>query len=612
MGFCAKRVFACLIKVLRQLSYLFNRREQWQLAMLSVGLVLRAGVEVIGVGSIAPFMSVVADPSIVHRSQWLKWAYQFLGFTSLAAFLTAMGLVVIAMLAVSNSVGFLTTWGINRFSWGMHHRLSSRLLRGYLSQPYSFFVQQNSASLGTKILSETQSVITGILVPALNVTARLLVVLSITGLLLALNLLLGIVILSVLGGAYGLFYALVKAKQRRLGRVRIDANRLRYKVAGEAFGGIKDVKVLQREASFVSRFAPPSRDFSRATASNSAIAQLPRYVFETLVFGGFVAVVLYYLQGPEDMARVLPLISLYAFAGYRLMPELNQLLTGLMAIRFNQAALDDLVEDLRRFPPPTVSTASLPNPLPFREMICFESVSFRYPSAPSAALNRISLTIPRNQTIGLVGASGAGKTTLVDLLLGLYEPGGGQILIDGVPLTTDTIPHWQRNIGYVPQHIFLCDDAISANIAFGVSPQEVDRERVERAARIAHLHDFVLTLPDRYETVVGERGVRLSGGQRQRIGIARALYHNPEVLVLDEATSALDGATEGAVMDALRELAGQKTIVVIAHRLGTVESCDCIYMLEDGRVQARGTYRELASENRAFRAMAKLEPIRAK
>lgn len=580
------------LELLGQVNSLLTRRERWQVGILAVALVGRAIVEMAGVASIAPFMSVVADPSTVKSNTWLRWAYETLEFTSTTSFLTAMGITIVALLAIMNAFSALTVWGMLRFSWGMHHRLSNRLLKAYLAQPYSFFVQRNSASFNKTILAEVASVTQGVLTPVLNVGARSLVVLALTGLLIAIDPMLALIVVLVLGGAYGAAYLLVRTKQRRLGRERVDANQSRFKVTGEAFGGIKDVKVLQRELSFASRFTVPSWKYSKSTATNSAIALLPRYLFETIAFGGIVIIVLYFLHVGEGLAQIFPTISLYAFAGYRLMPELQQLFVGLASIRFNRAALDDLTEDLQRFEPESSGLGELRR-VSFRKAIIFESVTFYYPASAKPALNEISLSIPRDQTIGLVGESGSGKTTVVDLLLGLYEPDRGRILIDDCPLDGSTIPDWRKHIGYVPQHIFLCDDTIARNIAFGIPTASVDRMRVEQAAKVARLHQFIASLPAGYNTVVGERGVRLSGGQRQRIGIARALYHNPEVLILDEATSSLDGPTEAAVMEAIRALSGRKTILLIAHRLTTVQDCDCIYQLERGRVVRSGSPRNM-------------------
>jgi ATP-binding cassette, subfamily B, bacterial PglK len=591
--------------VVRQIWSLCIRRERWQLGFLLILLLARAGFAMIGVVSIMPFMSVVADPDVIQRNVHIARAYDALGFTTTSSFLTALGISIVVLLAFSNAVSALGVYGTLRFSWGMHHRVCTRLMKGYLTQPYAFFVARNTAGLNKTLLSEVGSVVTGVLRPSLDLVARFLTVCAMVGLLVVVDPLLATTVTVVLGAVYGAIYFFVRGKQRGLGAAKVKANRERYKISGEAFGGIKDVKVLQRESEFLDRFKPASWKYTRAMASNAMVAQLPRYVVETLAFCGIVLLVVYYLHLDQGASQALPVISLYAFAGYRLMPELQSLFTDVATIRFNRAALDDLLEDYHGWT--EALPARLPDALPFSRNIVVEDVVFRYANSSDAALDGVNLRIERNQTIGLVGASGSGKTTLVDLLLGLYQPERGRILIDGVPLDGPTIGAWRRRVGYVPQHIFLTDDTVAANIAFGVPKQEIDLAAVERAARIANLHEFLMTLPAGYDTTVGERGVRLSGGQRQRIGIARALYHDPAVLVMDEATSALDGATETAVMEAIQELAGQKTIILIAHRLSTVQDCDTIYLLERGRVQDRGTYDELVHRSLSFRVMAKLD-----
>jgi len=585
---------------------LLSRRERRIAAGLLVIMVAQAGFELVGIASVLPFMSVAADPGIIHRNAWLARAYEWGGFTTDTGFLTALGLAVIAALALSNGVSAFTSWAALRFVWGTHHRLANRLLRGYLAQPYAFFTQRNTANLHNSILYEVNASVGGVLLPMLNFVARSLVTIAILGLIVAVNPVLAVAVVFVLGGAYAGVYLGVQRQQSRLGRTLVAANKERYKVTAETFGGIKDVKVLQREDAFAARFEAPSLRYTRAIAVNGVISALPRYLLETLAFGGIVAIVLYYLQAGSNAAQVLPALSLYAVAGYRLMPALQHVFSALASIRFNRAALDDLTADLRQFPAALAGDTDA-SPLALRAEIRFEAVYFRYPGAAGWALEGASLSIPRNQTIGLVGGSGSGKTTLVDLLLGLYEPEQGRILIDDVPLSADLVPAWRRQVGYVPQQIFLSDDTVAANIAFGVPAREIDAARVEQAARIAQLHDFVQQLPSGYETVIGERGVRLSGGQRQRIGIARALYRDPAVLIMDEATSSLDGATEEDVMQAIRILAGKKTVILIAHRLTTVEECDRVYLLDAGRIVDHGTLQELAAESAAFRAMAGLE-----
>ncbi len=593
-------------KLIRQLISLLTRRQRVQAALLLAALIVRAGVELLGVASVAPFLELAANPGAIHSRGYLQWLYGRGGFTTDSGFLVAAGVVVLALLVLSNGLSALFTWTMQRFVWDANHELAMRLLRGYLAQPYGFFVERNSASLNKNILSEVRAALAGVVRPVITFVAQILVVVAITGMLVAVSPGLAAAAVTVIGSLYGLVYLAVRRRQSSLGREWVEANRLRYKVTSEAFGGIKDVKVLQREEAFVAQFAEPSRRFTKALAANATIGQLPRYFLETLAFGGVVLVVVVALNTGRGLTAVLPLAGLYVFAGYRLMPAVQSLFAALVSIRFNRASLDELCEDLARFAEDAPAAEGDRLPLPFADAIELSGVSFRYPGAAFEALHGVSLTIERNQTVGIVGSTGSGKTTLVDLLLGLYEPDEGRLTVDGAVLDGTTIPRWRRQVGYVPQHIFLADDTVARNIAFGVPDDEIDECRVERAARIAHLHEFVATLPDGYGTVVGERGVRLSGGQRQRVGIARALYHDPEVLVMDEATSALDGVTETAVMDAIRELAGQKTIILIAHRLTTVQPADRIVMIEDGRVVDEGTYTELVARNETFRAMAKV------
>jgi len=314
-------------------------------------------------------------------------------------------------------------------------------------------------------------------------------------------------------------------------------------------------------------------------------------------------VVLYLIAQSGSFASAMPIIALYAFAGYRLMPALQQIYGAVTQLRFAGPALDALHADLMILQP------AHPNPsqddIVLKQAITLNDVQYRYPNAPQLALKNLSLTIPAKSTVGLVGTTGSGKTTTVDLILGLLEAQQGTLEVDGQVITEHNRRPWQRAIGYVPQQIYLADDTVAANIAFGVNAKDIDQHAVERAAKIANLHDFVASeLPQQYQTTVGERGVRLSGGQRQRIGIARALYHNPQVLILDEATSALDNLTEQAVMEAVHNLGHEITVILIAHRLSTVRQCDRIYLLERGEVRTSGTYDELIASNQQFAAMA--------
>jgi ABC-type multidrug transport system fused ATPase/permease subunit len=418
-------------------------------------------------------------------------------------------------------------------------------------------------------------------------------------------------IVTVLGGAYTAVYLAARRKLAVISREQYDASRQKYRSAIEALGGIKDMKVLGREITFLRRYVFYAERHAHNNVLAGVIGQLPRYALEIVAFGGILLVVLHFIGQGRQASQMIPLLALYAFAGYRLLPAMQQLFAALTNLRFSVASLDAVHADLKGSRADNDDAedrlrdiAAAPT-MPFRQEIAFHDVWFKYDGASSAALHGISLEIAANSTIGLVGPTGCGKTTTVDVMLGLLAPSAGALVVDGVPVTGPRVAQWQRNIGYVPQSIYISDDTVARNIAFGVPDEEVDWVAVRRAAQVANLADFVETqLPDAYNTRIGERGVRLSGGQRQRIGIARALYRDPPVLILDEATSALDGITEEAVMDAVRGLARRKTIIIIAHRLTTVRDCDVIYQFDKGVICAKGTFNDLVRESAWFRQAA--------
>jgi ABC-type multidrug transport system fused ATPase/permease subunit len=363
---------------------------------------------------------------------------------------------------------------------------------------------------------------------------------------------------------------------------------------------------------FLDRYAEYALCHARGNAAAGVISQLPRYALETIAFGGILLIVLYSLRTDQDIGKIIPLLSIYAFAGYRLLPALQQIFSSVSLLRVSLPALDVLHEDLCREgaaadPVGALVEAGTLQPLPFARELRLREVTFSYSGAKTPSIDKLDLTIKLNSSVGLVGATGSGKTTVVDMILGLLAPDSGQLTADGVAIAGDAVARWQCNLGYVPQAIYLCDDTIVRNIAFGVPERDIDMSAVVRAARIANLQEFIETeLTHGYFTVIGERGVRLSGGQRQRIGIARALYRDPAVLIMDEATSALDGVSEEAVMDALRTLSGQKTVIIVAHRLTTVKDCDVIYQMDHGRIASQGTYGELQGSSPWFRAAARL------
>jgi len=586
-----------------KLYALLDPSERRRFYLLLPAVTAMALLQVVGIASVLPFLALVTDPTAVETNALLSRVYDLLGFASLRSFLVFAGVGALALLIVSNGFTAFVEWLLLRYSWNLNHDLSVKLLREYLAKPYVFFLDRNTSSLATNILSEAKQAVRGFVLAALQLLSRGIVTLFVLALLVSLYPLLALMTFGFLGAAYGITFLFVRRGMAESGRLRSQADRARFQAASEALSGIKDIRILGREEPFLRRFARHSRVYEKQMARQQVIASVPRYAFETIAFGGMLLIVLVLLLRGQGVQDIVPTLGVFAFATMRLLPALQSLFAALTALRFSTPSIDVLHRDLEalgRRPQPSRPAA----PLPFRESIELRNVRFTYPGAPKPVLDGFDLRIEANTTVGLVGATGSGKTTTVDILLGLLEPEEGQLLVDGVPITEENRRAWQANLGYVPQQIYLADDTIAANIAFGVRPEEIDMAAVERAARLANVHDFIVSeLPDGYETVVGERGVRLSGGQRQRLGIARALYHDPKVLVFDEATSALDNVTEESIFRAVSELGKSKTIVMIAHRMSTVRGCDVIYVLDRGAVQAQGTYDDLLATSPLFRAM---------
>ena len=595
------------MQILKKLLALLNPPERKRAAMLLIMILVMAFLDMLGVASILPFMSVLANPELVQTNAVLNTAFtisRHIGIYTPEQFLFTLGVLVFVLLVTSLAFKALTTYAQIRFALMREYSIGKRLVEGYLYQPYSWFLNRHSADLGKNILSEVSTVIYGGMLPLMTLMTQSTVALALLSLLIIVDPLLALIVGVVLGLTYAVIFVVMSGWLKRLGLARIDVNKERFTAVSEAFGAAKEVKVGGLEQAYIQRFAKPAEIYAKGQATAQVIAQLPRFALEAIAFGGMLLVMLYLMAKSGSFVNALPIIALYAFAGYRLMPALQQIYGALTQLRFAGPALDALHQDLSSLQAADAHLGQL-SPLPLTQTITLNHVSYHYPNAPQPALKRIDLSIPAHTTVGFVGATGSGKTTTVDMILGLLEPQEGALIIDGQPINAANLRSWQRAIGYVPQHIYLADDSVAANIAFGVNSSNVDQKALERAAKIANLHEFVINdLPQGYATTVGERGVRLSGGQRQRIGIARALYHNPQVLILDEATSALDNLTEQVVMESVNNLGHDITIIIIAHRLSTVHQCDQIYLLERGEIKAKGTFEELMQDSERFRMMA--------
>jgi ATP-binding cassette, subfamily B, bacterial PglK len=585
-------------------------------AFVLVLMLALALFEVLGVASVMPFLAVVGNPDLIETNSVLRWMYEVGGFGSVHQFQSMLGLGAFGLVVLSAGLRIATTYATGRWADMRRYSLSVRLLAKYLRQPYPFFLQRNPADLSKSLLSEVDAVVNYALKPAMELVAYGLVALVLLFLLMVADPALALLVGAVVGGFYSLVYLAIRGRLRRIGEERVRAGTQRFQTAAEAFGGIKDLKVMGREESYLHRFRPPAALDARNRYVQRTLAEVPKYVIEAVGFGAILVLTLVLLERRADLGEVLPILGLYAVAGYRLLPAVQRIYQSANSLRFAGPAVDaiydDLVADCGHSSGESPHSSGgdrtdqefLGTSVP-QVAIGFDDVSFCYAGSEGFALRHVDVTIPVGSSVGFVGSTGAGKTTAVDLLLGLLTPTQGAITVDGVPLSDHRIPKWQKVIGYVPQAIYLADASIRDNIAFGIPGERVDHEAVERAARIARIHEFITEeLPAGYDTYVGDRGVRLSGGQRQRIGIARALYHDPPVLVLDEATSALDTATEREIMEAVDGLRGQKTMVLIAHRLSTVEGCDQIVVLDRGRVAAVGGFDDLKRTSSAFRRIA--------
>ena len=593
-----------MITVKRLLS-LLDTRDRRKLYLLAGLSVFAALLETVGIASVLPFLAVVANPEGALQNEWVQRVFTTLGFEDTSSFLVFLGVAVFLLIVLTNVVTALNAWALHRFVWMSGHRISVRMLTDYIYRPYEFFLNSNSAELGARLLSEVWEVVNGVLLPSIRLIATSVKVLFIFTLLVIVDPILAVASVVVLGGMYGAVFTIVRRRVTELGRVRFEANGARYQAANEVFGGIKDVKVLGREPSYVERFERPSKTHAKSMASKQVIAMLPTHILEVIVFGGILLIVLYQLMFGGGLGEALPIIGLYAVASYRLKPALTQVFGSVTTLRYSAVALERVSGDLRPRDQVVVPGRQALAPLKLTKVLDLRDIGFKYPGADSPVFDGFDLSIEANTSVALVGTTGSGKTTLADIIMGLLRPQRGGLFVDGVALDDTRLGAWQNSVGYVPQQIFLSDISVAWNIAFGVPEADIDMAAVRRAAELANIHDFIENeLPEGYDTVVGERGVRLSGGQRQRIGIARALYHDPSVLILDEATSALDGVTEEGIFSAVNGFKQAKTVIMIAHRIATVRECDTIYLMEHGRIIARGTYDELLHANATFRAMA--------
>lgn len=587
------RFFGFLFK----LNDILKKKEKRKFALVIVFALIMALFQAASVLAILPFTRLAINPTEIHSDQYLRWLFNFFSFSEIEPFIVFMGLLVLIIILISNLVSLLTVWIKYKYIWQISHRISVTLLASYLSRPYPYFINKNTSELSKHILSEVQELTIGFLTNILSFFTGGSIVIVVFSILLYMDPWITIGSVGFLGFLYLIIFLLFSNKLRESGSELMESNRLRFKYATEALGGIKELKVLGAEKYFLDNFSLSSSKFTSLHSWYQIVYRSPRYILEIVAFGGIVAFMTYLMLVNFETTKIIPILSAIAFAGYRLMPALQEIFSSFSAFRFNKAILNRLHKDLVDFEGYNLNRKirNKKNKLNLTKSIKLENLYFRYNNKEPYTLKNINIKILKNKSIAIVGATGAGKTTLLDLILGLIEPTKGKILIDDQLISKNKLRSWQNNIGYVPQQIFLSDDSVANNIAFGVNSP--DRERVVRVAKIANIHKVIEALPEGYDTPIGERGVKMSGGQRQRIGIARALYHDPALIILDEATSALDINTEREVLSAIENISKLKTLIVVAHRLSTIKNCDQVIMINKGEVEFFEKYKDLNFEN---------------
>lgn len=557
-------------------------------------------LDMVGVASIMPFVAVFSTPDAIDSNPVFSFINKFYSFSEYSELILILGFLSLTMFVLSVAFKALTTYLILRYSHLRNHSIGQRLLSLYFKQSYENLTLRHSSEFSKMVLGEVQQVTSGIIMPLLNLFAHGAVVVVLMAFLLLINPEVAITMGSTLALAYLLAYLVVRKPLTKMGISRVENNQIRFETINEAFGGIKELKVNGVEYIFQKRFDKASRLYATTLSKAQTVVQLPRYALEIVAFGGMLTIFLFFTKSNGQLNESLPLLAVYGVAGYRLLPSLQAIYGVLSNLRFSRPALERLTNDFINLNKEENFSTNKKH-LPFEQGIYFKNISYKYPGSSHDIVNKISFNIKKGSVIGIAGPTGSGKSTIIDLLLGLLQPSSGDILVDDLVLNGSNIRNWQKNVGYVPQEIYLVHDTISANIAFGIAKDNVNLETVKDVAKVAQIHDFITRdLKEGYNTNVGERGVRLSGGQRQRIGIARALYNNPKILILDEATSALDNVTEDHVVKELCNSLNDFTLVMIAHRLTTLRTCDKIFVINQGILQSEGTFDELVSKDEMF------------
>ena len=575
-------------EVLKKVAYILDSKERKQLVPIAVMTIVGSVFELLGVTVFMPFINVIMDPGkSINGNEYLKWAYTRFDFSSYRAFLIAMALAIILVYIVKNVFLVWQKKVTYNYSFKIQQKLATKLLNAYMQEPYSFYLKKNIAEL-QRCLEEDVANFSSFIMQSLEMFIELFVCIMLTIYLFMVSKTICIVVAGLMVLCVLLFIKLSKQTSMGLGKECQTYKGKIYQWINQALGGIKEVKILGHEDFFVDSFTDYYDRYSHALCVLRLLSMIPKYIVEAVCMTGLLLAIVFKLMwGEADMIYYVPQLTVFAVAAFRMMPSVGRINGYMTTIISTIPSVDLVYHDIKEVEHYKEECGSEKiSDWKFEDKIDVKNVSFHYPDSDRNVLSNISLQIPKGKMIAFIGASGAGKTTMVDIILGLLKPAEGMVTADGMDVHQNPVK-WHKEIGYIPQTIYLADESIRENVAFGVKPEEIDDKAVMRAIDQAQLREYISELPDGINSYVGDRGVRISGGQRQRIGIARALYHNPEILVLDEATAALDTETETAVMESIDRLQGIKTMIIIAHRLTTIRNADVIYEVENGAVIRR-------------------------
>ena len=569
--------------MLKKLNYIFSKTDKVKIFILMVVVIIGSFLELLSVSIFLPFIELIMSPESLQESKVMLFIYGMLSFSSIEYFLAMIAGMIILIYILKNIYIIIEKNSIYRFSYRIQRNISTDLLKAYMKEPYTFHLNKNISVLQRSMQEDTDQFAKGI-IHMMEMVAEVCVCVAIGIYLYIVSKSITIIIVGLLILCLVFFSYISRRYSTRWGREGQKYKSKIYQWMNQSLGGIKEIKVLNREKNFIKRYDEYFGKYVRVLRLNRLIGVVPKYIIEMVCMTGLLLAIIFKIFfGQKDLVEFVPQLAVFAVAAFRLLPSVGKINEHLSAVLYAKPSLDLIYDDLKEIEELGEIDEDSDYSWKFQHRVELKKISYAYPDGDMNVLENVSLIIEKGKTIAFIGSSGAGKSTLVDILLGLLKPQYGKIYSDGMDIFKN-LPTWQKEIGYIPQSIYLSDDTIKNNVAFGVDEKDIDEQAVILALIQAQLYDFVEGLPEGLNSYVGDRGVRLSGGQRQRIGIARALYHDPQILVLDEATSALDNDTESAVMEAIDNLQGQKTIIIIAHRLTTIRNVDIIYEVSNGKV----------------------------